>query len=41
MTQISSSATDIARRVLEIEMRGIAQLSQALPQDFTPFIEAV
>jgi arabinose-5-phosphate isomerase len=41
MTQISSSATDIARRVLEIEMRGIAQLSQTLPQDFTPFIEAV
>lgn len=30
-----------ARRVLDVEIRGLAQLASELPVDFTPFIEAV
>jgi len=30
-----------ARRVLDVEMRGLAQLAEELPADFTPFIQAV
>lgn len=41
MNEMQTSSEEIARRVLEIEMRGIAQLSDALPEDFAPFIAAV
>lgn len=37
----TSSIADTARRVLDVEMQGLAQLATGLPGDFTPFIEAV
>ncbi|MBO9468085.1 KpsF/GutQ family sugar-phosphate isomerase [Tropicibacter sp. R15_0] len=41
MSQPPATISETARRVLDVEMRGLEQLAQDLPGDFTAFIEAV
>ncbi len=38
--QTTSDTESIARRVLDLEIRGLSQLGEKLPQDFVPFVEA-
>jgi len=41
MTASPSRPEDTARRVLDVEIAGLARLSRDLPADFAPFVEAV